>query len=112
MAQWLGQFTGHTHATRVAETEETLRTAFRALETCDPSERPHKEKAIRKIAARLLRARMQFLKAHLVELTRVATAEAHEKRAKEIERMRIAREVTETGGVAAILAEYGPPRSG
>jgi hypothetical protein len=68
MAQWIGQYTGNSHATKVQDFEETLRhsiTVYR--ETASYEERFSKRKAIKKLAEKLLNARLKFLKAKLYD---------------------------------------------
>src|SRR6185503_15786378 len=74
MAQWLGQFTGATHSTRVEDAERTLRNAVKAF-LSSPLE-TERQKAVHRLAERVLRARLQFLKAALASARRIPTAEA------------------------------------
>src|SRR5690349_7743928 len=97
MAQWAGQFMGLTHATRVDDAEQSLRSAVGNFGWCPDEERPRREKAIRKLAARVLRFRLRSLKANERGATSVADAE----------RLRAARAIVEAGGAAAILTEFG-----
>ena len=106
MAQWLGQFSGFTHATRVEDAEETLRMAVDSFGAAPPEDRARRIKPLRKLAERVLRARLQFLKAGLAAAERIPTAEALEKRARQIERLRLAQETARAGGVDAILSEF------
>lgn len=100
MAQWAGQFTGLTHATKLDDAEATLRSAVGLFAWCPQGERPRREKAIRKMAARVLRARLHFLKVQLRTLP-MGTCEVR------MDRLRAARAAAEAGGVAAILTEFG-----
>ncbi len=66
MAQWLGQFSGRTHATRVLDVEVTLRRAVGALrEVSSAEERARLAKQVRNLAKRLLTARLQLLKSRI-----------------------------------------------
>lgn len=68
MAQWVGQYTGNTHTTKVRDIEETLEHSiarFRELNTDE--EKLAKQKAITKIAEKLLNARLKFLKAKIYD---------------------------------------------
>lgn len=109
MAQWLGQFSGLTHATRVEDAERTLEAAVASFLACSAEERARRVKALRKMAARVLRARLQYLKAGLAAAQQIPTAEALAKRATQIEHLRAAQEAAVTGGVDAILDELGVP---
>ena len=107
VAQWLGQFSGHTHATRVEGAEATLRAAVGSFQQCPVEERARRLKALRKMADQVLRARLQWLKAGLAAAHRIPTAEALGKRATQIERLRSAQEAAVAGGIDAILVEFG-----
>ena len=64
MAQWSRQYTGNTHATRVADLEASLRRAVSAFtEAQSDPERASKAKSVRKLAERLLLARRRLLAA-------------------------------------------------
>src|SRR5262245_47741631 len=105
MAQWAGQFTGLTHATNVEDAEHSLRSAVGNFPWWPEEERPRREKAIRKIAARVLRLRLKLLEAR----ARTVTIAGH------ADRLRAEHAVVEAGGVAAILTEFGlveRPRAG
>jgi hypothetical protein len=107
VAQWLGQFSGRTHATRVEDAEETLKAAIGSFHDCCGEERARRAKALRKMAARVLRARLQYLKASLVAAQRVPTAEALAKHTTQLEHLRSAQDATVEGGLGAILSEFG-----
>ena len=107
MAQWLGQFSGLSHATRVEDAERALRAAVSAHHTALAYERPHHLNALRKLATRLLRARLKALKASLALANRIATAEALARRARHIAHLHAAQAVAVAGGVDAILLEFG-----
>ena len=58
------------------------------------------------MAARVLRARLQKIKAATAATQRIPTAEELAKHAGEIENLRAAQEAALAGGVDAILAEF------
>ncbi len=106
MAQWLGQFSGHTHATRVQDAEAALRqavTAFRAAGS--DKARQIKAKAVRRLAKRLLSARLRLLKARLVAAEPVADEETNS-RGSGIETLRRRAAKKRDEGVNGILVEF------
>jgi len=62
MAQWKGQYSGHTHVTKILELESCLRKAVAAYHS---SGEAGKLKAVEKLADRLLKARVKNLRAWL-----------------------------------------------
>jgi hypothetical protein len=108
VAQWLGQFSGHTHATKVADVEASMRRASAAfLAATSEAERLKKGKALRALAKRLMTARLKFLKARIVAAQTMATAEAQSKRVAELSSLRVAEAGVHEDGVEGILREYG-----
>jgi hypothetical protein len=105
VAQWLGQYTGNTHATRVAELDSQLRHAISVLRAIeDDSDRMKRAKSVRKLAKRLLAARARCIKAKL------ASAEIHDAIGKglgDVASLRQHLASIEEGGLDAILAEFG-----
>src|SRR5438094_10088260 len=77
MAQWLGQFSGNTHATKVQDLEATLRDAvvvFHKARSCKA--RRVKANAVQNLAKKLLAARLRLFKARIVAKTAVTVEEA------------------------------------
>ena len=107
MAQWAGQYSGHTPRTRVQNVEDSLRRAVRAFKAA-PSERERRTKArsVRNLAKRLLSARRQMRRARLVNARGDATKEAFERRAREIRSLREQEAGWTEQGVAGILCEF------
>ncbi|WP_394840802.1 hypothetical protein LZC95_27470 [Pendulispora brunnea] len=105
MAQWLGQFTGRSHATRVEDAEAAMRQAVSAFHAGAPDAKALRK--VQKFAERLLRARLQFLKARIADGERIPTAEELTKREQELARLRRAESAARAGGVGAILGEFG-----
>lgn len=69
MAQWTGQFRGHTHKTKVQDIEDSLLLAIQTYRTTAEAERSGKLKAICHLAERLLAARLKALRARLSALS-------------------------------------------
>jgi hypothetical protein len=105
VAQWLGQFSGHTHATKVEDAEEALRHAVAAFRAAGAGDRDRKAKSVRTLSARLLSARLKLLKARLAALEPVA--EGREQSADGIEALRAREAQTRADEVNGILAEFG-----
>jgi hypothetical protein len=106
VAQWLGQFSGHTHATRAEDAETTLRHAvavFRAASSAD--DRNRKARSVRSLAERLLSARLKLLKARLAALQPVA--EGADKQSGNLKSLREREAQTRTDGIRGILVEFG-----
>jgi hypothetical protein len=99
MAQWLGQYTGLTHATRVADAEQGLRHAIEVLRVKGTiEERSVQTKIVCKLAKRVLSARTRLIKANLAAMGRHAEgADKMRRRVSELAEL----------GVAGILAEFG-----
>ena len=110
MAQWLGQYSGHTHESRVEDLEGALRLAIHAFTTAtSEAELRSKAKSARNLAKRLLSARHRVLKARLVAALRVVTEEAHARRATEVESLRQREATLLQSGVQGILKEFAAP---
>ncbi len=99
MAQWLGQYTGLTHATRVLDAEQALRHAIEVLRVKSAiDERTRQKKIVRKLAKRVLSARTRLVRANLAAMGKHAEG-ADKLRRKESELAQL--------GEAGILAEFG-----
>ena len=110
MAQWAGQFSGRTHATRAAGMEGTLRLAVAAYRAADTEDARHrKAKAVRNLAAKLLTARLKLLKARIADLRPVAAGKGA---GNEFEALQQREATTRAEGVNGILAEFGAPDAG
>jgi hypothetical protein len=101
MAQWLGQFTGRTHATAAVDAEELLEGAIAAFRAATGANRQTKAKAVVRLAERLLKVRRRPLRARVEDQQALRGDSAAQ---GELQRL-------EDGGVAAILAEYGCPEA-
>ena len=108
MAQWLGQFSGHTHATRVEDAEALLRHAVEVLGTAASSlDREKKAKTVKRLAERLMMARLKLMKARLAEAKDVQSGVALARRAGEIASLEQKYTMMQEGGLDAILREFG-----
>lgn len=100
VAQWLGQYTGNTHATRIDDMEASLRVAVSAFKMASTdSERRNKAKSVRKLAKRLLSARRHQLGA------RIAVARQVPGQREEVASLREQMASLEAHGVRGILTE-------
>lgn len=108
MAQWLGQFMGLTHESKVQELLAALVLAVGAFKRAgEGPEKARKAKALRSLAKRVLTAQRRALKAKIVAAQHVPTEEAQELRAKEIARLSEHQERLAACSVADLLAELG-----
>ncbi len=93
MAQWMGQFSGNTHGSRVRELELQLRHAIDVLrDTASATDLAKRHKSISRTADRLLSARIRLRKS----IVRPQPDETDPKLQTMID-----------GGVAAIYEEFG-----
>ena len=97
MAQWMGQFSGLSHWSKLADAEATLRTAVAAFRSAAPTHAASKAKAVRRLAARVLNLRVKKIAALRNQRGPVA----------DTERARAEESATLAAGVASILAEFG-----
>jgi hypothetical protein len=65
MAQWIGGFSGLTHATKLADLEKSLRQAVKALAEASAADRARKVWAVRRLGQRVLDGRLKLLRARL-----------------------------------------------
>jgi hypothetical protein len=105
VAQWLGQFSGQTRATKVEEVEEALRRSVAVFRAASPADRGGKAKSVRNLAERLLSARLRLLKARLAALDPVA--DGREQNTDGVEALRARETQARADGVHGILAEFG-----
>ena len=105
MAQWLGQFSGSTHATKVAELEAALRRAVAALREAEGTDAAgSKAKAARRLAERLFAARLRMVRARLDAEPPAASAEREARPRRDALRLR--KLAMQAEGVDGILAEF------
>ncbi len=106
MAEWLGQFSGNTHATKVADGEASLRHAIVVFrESGLEKDRQRKAKSLRNLAERLLSARLRFIRARIAALEPAAECTEEQYRVIASLKEQVAR--TEEEGVGGILVEFG-----
>jgi hypothetical protein len=106
MAQWMGQFSGHTHGTKVDDIEESLRKAVAAMGASRGVDRDRKVDAVRHLAERLLRARVKLLRARIASAAELKYKNGRASSGKVPHLRSRAREL-ETQGVDGILKEFG-----
>ena len=108
MAQWLGQFSGNTHATRVAHLEVALSHAVAALRNAEGTDAAWgKAKAVNRLAKRLFSGRLREARARLDAMAPL-TSEQRQSRG-EVNALRSRESIIEAKGVAGILTEFGVP---
>jgi hypothetical protein len=106
MAQWLGQFTGNTHKTKVLDAQALLEHAVEVFKNAGPAERFEKAKAVCRLAKRLHDARQRFLKARTKALTRPNVDPQGPVESREVEKLRAALSDLVYGGISQILDEF------
>ncbi len=108
MAQWNGQFTGNSHATKVDDLELTLEKAIEAFKTCPDELRSSKGKSVTKLASKVLNARLKLVKAKRNDAEPVEAQGMNEKLV-EVEHLREREKRLADDGVEGILREFGVP---
>jgi hypothetical protein len=107
MAQWLGQFSGHTHATRVEDAEAALHHAVGVhREAASSLDRDKQSKAVKRLANRLLTARLKLMKARIAAAKVIQTGVTLEKRTNEIAPLELRYAKMREAGLDAILREF------
>jgi hypothetical protein len=106
VAQWSRGFAGNTHATRVQEAEAALRNAVAAFKAQGASAPPEALKTTRKLAEKLLSARLKMLKARLVALEDAGASGTMPGYAKDLASLRERLASTREQGLAGILTEF------
>ena len=106
MAQWNGQFTGNSHATKVEDYENTLRHAVEALNSCGVEERPAKIKSVKKLAAKVLNARLKMVRARRYDAQPVESKDWPARRVQ-LEHLTELETKLSGAGVDGILIEFG-----
>jgi hypothetical protein len=98
MAQWMGQFSGHTHGTKVGDIEESLRKAVIAI-GATPG-------AVRHLAERLLAARLKLLRARIASAAELKYKEGRAS-SEQVPQLKSRARELEAHGVDGILKEFG-----
>jgi hypothetical protein len=110
MAQWVGFGFGDTHEKRVKDAAEALRQAVEAFRQAVPENRRRKNaKAVRRLAERLMCARMGMLKARIAVAREAQMGGVLAERSEEMASCQNQMEVIRGGGLPAILAEFRAP---
>ena len=108
MAQWMGQYTGNSHATKIEDLEATLHHAIIVFrDASESTKNQSKEKAVRKLAEKLLTARLKYLRARLYEAEPVIENKDEMRRRKRVETLRQQEAKVRVDGVNGILIEFG-----
>jgi hypothetical protein len=111
VAQWSRGFSGNTHVTRVEEAEAALRNAVTVLKAAGASARPKTAKTVRKLAEKVLSARVRMLKARLVALKEVGATKTMPASAEDLPSLRQRLANTRDQGIGAILIEFSAERA-
>ena len=104
MAQWNGQYLGHTHETKAQDIEASLRLAVAAYHTAPSADRLSKSKAVHRLAERLLAARVKLLHARHSDLYKRGLT--HPSAVEERVGLQEREQKLRAGGVAEILREF------
>ncbi len=107
MAQWMRQFTGATHDTKVQDVEESLQSAVQALADAAGEARADKLKAVEQLAGRLLKARLKAVRAKISALSEPGM---ERKAAKQLPGLETSRQQLLDQGVDGILREFKIPK--
>ena len=108
MAQWLGQISGRTHETRVRDAEDALKHAVNAFrDVSGPHEREKKAENVRQLATRLLQARIRLFRARLARASEPRMTGQPSGWSDGVDHLREQENATRSGGVQAILVEFG-----
>lgn len=103
MAQWIGQYSGLTHETKVQDLETSLRKTVAACATAPEAERESRGKAVEHLAGRLLAARLKAIRARLSALREPGQKRASEDQLKQLQ---TCEQELLAQGVAGILKEF------
>ncbi|NBV24904.1 MAG: hypothetical protein EBS05_23665 [Proteobacteria bacterium] len=85
MAQWMGQYSGLTHETKVQDLELSLRQAIKTIGALPAPARPEKLKALRHLAGRLLAARLKAVRARVAALTEPGRLDPNGRKASQLQ---------------------------
>jgi hypothetical protein len=103
MAQWLGQFSGHTHETKLKDAEQSLATAIKSL----PLHPGQPTQNAYKLAERVLTLRLKALSARSSALTERQMLKVSAEEATQIGKLRRKEQQLLKAGVEGILQEFG-----
>ena len=106
MAQWNGQFTGNSHATKVEDCENMLKHAVDALQSCTEEQKPAKIKSVRNLAGKVLNARLKMARAKRYEADPVESDDSKARRIQ-LEHLTELETKLTRASVAGILIEFG-----
>ncbi len=103
MAQWMGQYTGRTHESKIKYIEETLFVAIQSLRTADEASIAKKRKSVIKLCERLLTARLKAIRARISKISETRSFESDSKKTQNLVHRE---EQLREKGVAEIFKEY------
>ena len=113
MAQWIGYLSWHDHVTRVRDAEDSLRQAIEASRAPgDEDERRRRAKAVKRLAERVIWARLRMLKVRIATAKEAQMGGATRERIEELASLQHRAEAIRVGGLRAILAEFGERDAG
>ena len=104
MAQWMGQFSGLTHETKVQDLENSLRVAINSCKATTEAPQRGQLGAIQHLSKRLLAARLKALRARISALTEPGGKRRNE---EEVSRLRAREQELQSQGIDGILKEFG-----
>ncbi len=106
MAQWAWQFSGLSHATKVDDTEYMLRHAVNVFKSASDDEKGKKAKSVKKLAIKVLNARLKLVKAKRSEIEPVKSEDWAARKIQVEHLIEVESRLT-SEGVNGILAEFG-----
>jgi hypothetical protein len=106
MAQWAWQYSGLSHATKVDDNEQLLHHAVEVFKAAKDEEKSKKAKSVKKLAAKVLNARLKMIKAKRSDVEPVKSEDWAESRIQ-VEHLGELESRLTSGGVGGILAEFG-----
>lgn len=104
MAQWMGQFSGLTHETKVHDIEASLRQAAGTLAAATAADKERKAKGVLQLAERLLACRRKAIHARISALV---VPETQPDGAQGVASLREREQKLQSDGVDGILDEFG-----
>ncbi len=106
MAQWAGQYSGFTHGTKVQDLEDSLRKAVTALADSSVDARENQNKVVRRLAERLLVARLKLLHARIAAASELRYRNGKAS-AEQVPKLELRARGVEADGLEGILREFG-----
>jgi len=104
LAQWIRQFTGNTHETKVEDIESSLTKAIEQLRSVADKEMGKWRKSVFHLAERLLAARIKMMKVRISNLKPLASPKDESKKLNNLEDRK---QRLEEEGLQGIFIEFG-----